>query len=399
MNYMHEYISRGLSSIDLQNELLSMIKAYNKLRGTYLLIYATSTNKGVPDAQVTQEDYYFIRDMLADKKGSPNLDVYLETPGGSGEAAEEIVEFFHDNFGRLSFVISGAAKSAGTIMVLGGDEILMTETGSLGPIDAQVVIGRSIQSAHDYIDWIESKIKEAAVNGALNPVDAVMIAQVTPGEIGRVNHALKFAQDLVEKWLPDHKFKDWNTTESQKKTVTPEMKRARASEIAKVLCNHSKWRTHGRSLKKNDLINEIKLRVIDIDADAPLANLVYRIHTLCRMICDVTPAYKIFATEDAKIFKNASPRGIPGFPDKMPAPEVFKLDSTCPKCGTHHKIYGKFGDNKSIDENMKREGYVPLPPDKKVKCPCGFEIDLQGPVNDIESKLGRKIVYSVEDVV
>ena len=33
----------------------------------------------------------------------------------------------------------------------------MTETGSLGPIDAQVKIGRSIVSAHDYKAWIDEK--------------------------------------------------------------------------------------------------------------------------------------------------------------------------------------------------------------------------------------------------
>ena len=77
-------------------------------------------------------------------------------------------------FDTISFVVPGQAKSAGTIIVLSGDEILMTETGSLGPIDAQVKIGRSIQSAYDYIEWTENKQKEAKEKGALNPFDAIM---------------------------------------------------------------------------------------------------------------------------------------------------------------------------------------------------------------------------------
>ena len=64
--------------------------------------------------------------------------MYIETPGGSGETAEEVVKFLRNNFDTVSFVVSGEAKSAGTIIVLSGDEILMTETGSLGPIDAQM---------------------------------------------------------------------------------------------------------------------------------------------------------------------------------------------------------------------------------------------------------------------
>ncbi len=62
----------------------------------------------------------------------------LETSGGSGEAAEEIVRFIHSKFDSISFVIAGQAKSAGTIMALSGHEIFMTDSGSLGPIDAQI---------------------------------------------------------------------------------------------------------------------------------------------------------------------------------------------------------------------------------------------------------------------
>ena len=75
--------------------------------------------------------------MLAGKRGFQRIDMYIETPGGSGETAEEVAKFLRNNFDTVSFVVCGEAKSAGTIIVLSGDEILMTETGSLGPIDAQ----------------------------------------------------------------------------------------------------------------------------------------------------------------------------------------------------------------------------------------------------------------------
>lgn len=41
--------------------------------------------------------------------------MYIETPGGSGETAEEVVKFLRNNFDTVSFVVSGEAKSAGTI--------------------------------------------------------------------------------------------------------------------------------------------------------------------------------------------------------------------------------------------------------------------------------------------
>jgi hypothetical protein len=343
-----------------------------------------------------QADYFIIRDILDAKKGSSSLDFYIETPGGSGETAEDIVKYLHGNFGKVSFVVSGEAKSAGTIMVLSGDEILMTETGSLGPIDAQTKIGRSVVSASDYLEWIDDKRKEATKSGSLNPFDAIMIAQLSPGEVGGVGHAFKFAQDLVVDWLTNYKFKNWNVTETRKIPVTLRRKRARAAQIARILCKHSKWRSHGRSIKINDL-EGIGLKIISIDNDPTLADIVYRIQTVCRLIFDSSNTFKIIATADAKIAKAAMPAGIQSLIPVMPpvqqqVPDVIHAQSVCPKCGVQHKIYLKFTDNPEIDKNSQSQGWIPYPKDDKIKCNCGFEIDLAGIKNQIELQTGRKII-------
>ena len=140
MGLMNEYIQKKMSGFDLEAELLSLIKKYNEHRGTYLIAYAGALTKPmIPDITLSMDDYHIIYDILKDTDAK-KLDFYVETPGGRGEAAEEIVEFIHNKFETVDFVVSGEAKSAGTIMVLSGDEILMTNSGSLGPIDAQVKV-------------------------------------------------------------------------------------------------------------------------------------------------------------------------------------------------------------------------------------------------------------------
>lgn len=186
MSLMNEYINRRLGVPELEAELLRLISEYNKLRDTYLFVYTTAIGKPIPTIPLEQADFYLIRDLLAGKNDIQRVDIYIETPGGSGETAEEIVRFLRNNFDTVSFVVSGEAKSAGTIIVLSGDEILMTETGSLGPIDAQMKIGRSVVSAYDYMEWIDKKREEAEKQGRLNPFDATMVAQITPGELGSV---------------------------------------------------------------------------------------------------------------------------------------------------------------------------------------------------------------------
>jgi len=86
-------------------------------------------------------------------------------------------------------------------LALSGDEIFMTETGSLGPIDAQLRIGRTVGSAYDYMEWVHEKKMEAQENGMLNPFDATMVAQISPSELKGVYNSLEFAKDIVKEWI------------------------------------------------------------------------------------------------------------------------------------------------------------------------------------------------------
>ncbi len=392
MGLMSDYIAKRMSAKDLEDELMGLIKRYNAYRKTYLLVMVSAVGKPIPDVALTQEDFYMVADMLSSLQNIPKVDIYLETPGGSGEAAEEIVEFIRGKFDYVSFVVSGEAKSAGTIMVLSADDILMTETGSLGPIDAQVRIGRSTISAYDYMEWVEEKYKEANKQGRLNPFDATMVAQINPGELKGVGHALRFAEDLVGKWLKKYKFKHWNVTETRKIPVTEEMKDKKAQEIARKLTDHSKWRSHGRSIKIKDL-EEIGLRITQIEKDEELKEIVYRIQVVCRLLAGTTSTYKIFATEKEKIFKSASPiQEVQHFPKNVQVPDVVEIVHKCSQCGKEHKLYAKFKIDLRIDQDLKKQGRVPLPKDNKIKCDCGCEIDLGGVRNEIELKTGLKIV-------
>jgi hypothetical protein len=392
MSLINEYITKRLSVQELESELLRLISEYNKHRETYLFVYAAAIGKPIPSVSLEQSDFYLIQDLLRNKKDINKVEFYIETPGGSGETAEEIVKFLRDNFDTVSFVVSGEAKSAGTIIVLSGDEILMTETGSLGPIDAQVRIGRSVVSASDYMDWVKIKMDEAGKQGNLNPFDATMIAQISPGELGNVFHALEFAKDLVVEWLPKYKFKNWNVTETQKKPVTDEMKQQRAKEIAEDLTKRFKWRTHGGSIKIDELTNDVKLKIIKIDNDLKLSDIVYRIQTVCRLLFESTSTFKVFATQDDKIFRQAVPVSAPIRIPKNQTVDIAEIEQKCPKCGETYKIYAKFVPNPKIDVDFKNKGFIPFPKDDRIICNCGFEIDLLGIKNQIEIQTGRKVI-------
>jgi len=391
MSLLNEYIRKKLSGSDLEAELLRLIAEYNSLRDTYLFVFSAAIGKPIPAISLEQTDFYVFHDLLSNKK-KKSVDVYIETPGGSGETAEEIVRFLHNNFDTVSFIVSGEAKSAGTLIVLSGDEIWMTETGSLGPIDAQVKIGRSVVSAYDYVEWVNEKRKEAETQGTLNPFDATMVAQITPGELSGVYHALKYAEELVVEWLVNYKFRKWDKTETKKESVTLDKKKKRAEEVATELTNHAKWRLHGRSIKIDDLEN-IGLKIKRVEDDPKLRDLVHRIQIVCRLLFDTTTIFKIFATEDTKIFRQAAPANVPiKIPLMQAQPDVIQIEQKCPQCGTNHKLYAKFNPNPKIDQDLQKQGFNQFPKDNKIKCKCGFETDLAGLRNQIEADTGKPMI-------
>jgi len=391
MSLIREYIERKMSTEQYEQELIKLIKSYNQYRKTYLFVYAAGMNKNIPDVALQQDDYYTIADILKNKMVE-SLDFYIETPGGRGETAEEIVRFLRSRCSKLSYVVSGEAKSAGTIMVLSGDEILMTETGSLGPIDAQMRIGRSQISAKDYIEWVEEKHKEAGIKGSLNPFDATMIAQISPGEFKGVYQALEFAEDLVVEWLPKYKFKNWEQTETKKEPVTEEMKKERAREVASKLLNRKELRTHARSIKIGDL--EGLLKIERIDDDPKLSDIVYRIQIICKLLFETTNVFKIFATEDLKIFRQASLMQIGGVAPQLKKVDVANAEVQCSKCGKKHMVYAKFIDNPKIDVDLGKKGFTPFPKGGKLSCDCGNVIDINGMKKELEAQIGRKIIIN-----
>lgn len=392
MGYLNEYIDKNMNPNELMEELKRLVEQYNSRTGRYLYLYVAAMAKRVPGISMEQEDFYVIRDMLKDVKEQEEVDIYIETPGGKGETAEEIARFLHNKFSKVNFVISGEAKSAGTILALSGNEIYMTETGSLGPIDAQIHIGRTVVSAYDYMEWVREKKEEALKNGKLDLVDATMIAQITPGELQLVNHSLEYAKDLVKEWLCTYKFCDWKRTETQKKEVTDELKKQRANEVADMFANHSRWRTHGRSLKISDLEN-IGLSVYDLDGNHEIADIVYRIQFVCKLLMQTTSIYKLFFDVNGKITKTAVAANIQndGNIQAQGKPQVVQIEVKCEKCGRKHKLYKKLMGSRKIDEDMKRKNIIPLPVEDSLKCDCGNMIDLKAIKNEIEIATRQKV--------
>jgi hypothetical protein len=68
-----------------------------------------------------------------------NVLLFLTTLGVDPDGAYRIARFLQEKYGKLVIYIDTLCKSAGTLVTLGADEIVMSDTAELGPLDVQVL--------------------------------------------------------------------------------------------------------------------------------------------------------------------------------------------------------------------------------------------------------------------
>src|ERR1700690_388913 len=96
------------------------------------------------------------------KPEQKKLVIILNTPGGSAEAVEKMVDIIRHHYTDVSFVVPDFAMSAGTIFCMSGNRIYMDYSSSLGPIDPQVWNGKQWVPARGYLDKGEDMFAKAA---------------------------------------------------------------------------------------------------------------------------------------------------------------------------------------------------------------------------------------------
>jgi ClpP class serine protease len=115
---------------------IESIKKIEKLTHRPLIIYAANTRRGgfnVPNT-IDDSDITGFSDLI-EGINAKEIDILLHSPGGSAEATERIVNLIRSNFSEVRFFVPNSAYSAATMLALCGDEILMDERSTLGPIE------------------------------------------------------------------------------------------------------------------------------------------------------------------------------------------------------------------------------------------------------------------------
>ena len=62
----------------------------------------------------------------------------LFTEGGDADAAYKISRLLQQWYGQFTCFLPGYCKSAGTIVLMGANEIVINDDGEMGPVDIQM---------------------------------------------------------------------------------------------------------------------------------------------------------------------------------------------------------------------------------------------------------------------
>lgn len=232
------------------------------------------------------------------------------------------------------------------------------------------------------MEGLEKIKKEVEETKKLNSAYIPILQNISPGEIQNCENIQDFSKHLVTEWLAKYNFKYWNK-HSDGRDVTEDERCSRAKEIATDLCSQSRWLTHGRSIKIDDL-EKLKVQITDYSNNAELNEAIIRYYTLLRMSFETSMIYKIFETTDSQIYRFvATVQSVP------PNQKSLIIDVPCLKC--KHKLKVQF----NLERNVRlEEGTIPYPiSTDSIDCPkCSEKINLLSIRQQIESQTGKKVV-------
>ncbi|RME92540.1 MAG: serine protease [Candidatus Hydrogenedentota bacterium] len=281
-------------------------KACDTVRRTYLKLLSEYTNRdvilyssaflsfkpGVPAVfiSITNQD---IQGFMASLEGlkKKKLDLILHSPGGSLEAAEQIVKYLRNKYSHIRAIIPQNAMSAATMIACACDEIVLGKHSAIGPIDPQITFntptGPFTAPAQSILDEFEQAKQEIMQN----PKDAVLwikrIDKYPPGFLKMCENTIQLSKQRVEEWLSSWMF------------ASDEKKHAKAKKIADWLGSAKYHLTHAHPID----IKEAKskgLHVIPLENDQKLQELVLSVFHSTMATHDLTACVKFIENQFGK---------------------------------------------------------------------------------------------------
>ncbi len=195
---------------------------YNQIeqeRQSKLLVYITGDKPGM-ETQISQEVHDLYVNHL-DKFNLPEkITLYLYTRGGDTMAAWGLINLLKQFCNSYEVIVPSKARSAGTLMCLGANNIIMTKQATLGPIDPtlnshlnpqnpafpqnpQARVPVSVESIKGYFNYAKEELNIHS-EAELTKIFSTLSQQIHPVVIGNVFRSRQQIQMLATNLLSKH---------------------------------------------------------------------------------------------------------------------------------------------------------------------------------------------------
>ncbi len=264
------------------------IREVEDLTNRRLLVYFGNVNH--PASAINNSDVAPLQDLLTDCEEGDSIDLLIQSNGGDGDVAEKLVQMIRQRASSFRVIVAERAKSAGTMIALGSDSIIMGAASELGPIDPQIQTftpdGQPIwRAAKSYLDGLE-QIKNAVANeGQLNPAYYPLLSQLDPALLDWCSKAIDRAEEYAEKWLSAHMLKE-----------RPDV----AKEIAHRLVDAQQYRSHGMVINWKDA-QDLGLTITHLKDEEELWQQIWRLHLAYEVKCRTSGVAKIFESRRVSV--------------------------------------------------------------------------------------------------
>jgi ATP-dependent protease ClpP protease subunit len=264
------------------------IKRIEEKTGRCLTCYISG-----PSTSIDRDDILGFVDLLHNAPRGKNLDLILHTGGGDIDAAEKLSALIRTTVGdaQLRIIVPDYAKSAGTMIAVGADNIVMGDTSELGPIDPQIVLsdqhGNRIQhSVQSYLDAYQAHT-EALKRDPGDVAAQIMLGKLDPSTVKTFeavrNRARLFAEQQLRQWM----------FRNQTGPVT---------QIADNLIDTHKWLSHGQVIGWQDA-TQIGLKVEHLPQTDAIWQEIWHLYCLQRLA--IKDRQKLFESAYASLQMDA----------------------------------------------------------------------------------------------
>ncbi|MDY0882342.1 hypothetical protein ACFPL7_22395 [Dongia soli] len=170
------------------SHVTDVIRKYVKQRESDLFLYS-----GPIEYTHASE---FVDLVCRKSSGNKRVLLFLTTPGGDPHAAYRMIRALRARYSTVRIAVCGPCKSAGTLMTIGAHELLMSETGELGPLDVQLTKPDELMPNSSSLDIFQALA--VATSNAFEAFEQCMVDLVghSSGNIS-TKTAAEIARDFV----------------------------------------------------------------------------------------------------------------------------------------------------------------------------------------------------------